>query len=51
MEAAGDKSYFVTRWLGRGNRLLDVKVTAPDLDVARRLSDKVVRSVAPQVFK
>lgn len=53
MEASakvGGTIYFVTRWIGDGNRMLDVKVTAPDLELARRLSDTAVRSLVPQVF-
>jgi hypothetical protein len=42
--------YFVTRWLGRGDRLLDVKVTARSLDFARQLADLATRRVVPQVF-
>jgi hypothetical protein len=50
MEASAGTVYFVSRWLGRGNRMLDVKVTAPDLDLARQLADTVTRGIVPQVF-
>lgn len=53
MEASGDAGgpvYFVTRWLGTGNRLLDVKVTARNLDQARQLADTATRAIIPQVF-
>lgn len=54
MEAAatiGDRRiYFVTRWIGSGNRLLDVKVTAHDLAWARKLSDDVTKAVAPSLL-
>ena len=53
MEASAEVSgtvYFVTRWIGQGNRMLDVKVTARDLALARQLSDTAVRSLVPQVF-
>lgn len=43
--------YFVTRWVGDGHRLLDIKVTSPSLERARALSDAAVRAVVPQVFK
>lgn len=54
MEASaemGGTLYFVTRWLGRGDRMLDVKVTAPNLDLARQLCDTATRSIVPQIFK
>jgi hypothetical protein len=53
MEASaelGRPVYFITRWLGRGNRLLDAKVTTPDPELGRRLADMVTRSIVPQVF-
>jgi hypothetical protein len=54
MEASaelGRTVYFVTRWLGQGNRMLDVKVTTPDLELARQLVEQVTRSSVSQVFK
>jgi hypothetical protein len=53
MEASADLNgtiYFVTRWIGQGDRMLDVKVTARDLKLARELSDTAARSLVPQVF-
>lgn len=53
MEASagiGQNIFFVTRWLGEGDRLLDVKVTASDLELARRLVDIATRELVPQVF-
>ncbi len=53
MEASaevGQTVYFVTRWLGRGNRLLDVKVTSPDRELARSLAGRAVEQLVPQVF-
>jgi hypothetical protein len=53
MEASADMDgtvYFVSRWLGHGHRLLDVKVTARNLDLARQLADLTTRRVVPQVF-
>lgn len=43
--------FFVTRWVGEGHRLLDIKVTSSSLERARALSDAAVRAVVPQVFK
>ena len=53
MEASGEMGgtvYFVTRWIGQGHRMLDVKVTTRDLGLARQLSDTAIRSLLPQVF-
>jgi hypothetical protein len=53
MEAAADLDgpvYFVTRWIGEGDRMLDVKVTARDLKRARELADMATQSLVPQVF-
>ena len=53
MEASADMNgqiYFVTRWIGQGDRLLDVKVTARDLTLARELAERVTQSLVPQVF-
>lgn len=46
----GEPVYFVTRWLGEGNRMLDVKATARKLDQARELAETATRSAVPQVF-
>jgi hypothetical protein len=54
MEASaelGGPVYFVTRWIGASERLLDVKVTARNLVQARELADMATRSPVPQVFK
>jgi hypothetical protein len=53
MEASADLNgavYFVTRWIGQEDRMLDVKVTARDVDLARRLADTATQSLVPQVF-
>ena len=53
MEASADMGgtiYFVTRWIGQGDRLLDVKVTARDLALARSLAETATQSLVPQVF-
>ena len=53
MEASADLNgaiYFVTRWIGQGHRMLDVKVTARDLKLARELADTATQSLVPQVF-
>jgi hypothetical protein len=42
--------YFVTRWIGQGDRMLDIKVTARDLKLARELADTATQSLVPQVF-
>jgi hypothetical protein len=49
-EARGGGIVFVTRWIGQGNRMLEFKVTARDLTLARELSDTATRHVVPQVF-
>jgi hypothetical protein len=46
----GGPVHILTRWVGRGDRLLEVKVTSADLDAARRLSDLAMGSLVPQVF-
>lgn len=54
MEAAaslGGKVYFVTKWIGRGNRLLDIKATSGDLALARKLAEDAAAALAPQVFQ
>ena len=53
MEASADLNgaiYFVTRWIGQGDRMLDIKVTARDLKRARELADTATQSLVPQVF-
>ena len=53
MEASADlggQVFFVTRWLGQGNRLLDIKVTARDLAQGRALAQQAVDRLVPQVF-
>jgi len=53
MEASADLNggiYFVTRWIGQGDRMLDIKVTARDLKLARDLADTATQSLVPQVF-
>src|SRR6476469_9909931 len=47
---AGGKMYYVTRWIGRGNRMLDVKVIARDLTLARELVETATAALVPQVF-
>lgn len=54
MEAAanlGAKVYFVTKWIGRGDRLLDIKATSSDLALARKLADDAAAALVPQVFE
>jgi hypothetical protein len=54
MEASGGPGSsvnFVTIWLGRGDWLLDVKITGSDLDKARAMAEGVARILVPQVFK
>lgn len=46
----GGKMYYVTRWIGRGNRMLDVKVIARDLKLARELVETASAELVPQVF-
>lgn len=46
----GGAIYFVSTWLGRGDRLLDIKVTARDLSQARALAEQAAAALAPQVF-
>jgi hypothetical protein len=49
---AEDKAiHFVTTWLGRGDRMLDVKFTSPDLELARKLAAEVLEPLVKQVFK
>lgn len=53
MEASADVGgtiYFVTRWIGQGDRLLEVKVTARDLAQARSLAETASQSLVPQLF-
>jgi hypothetical protein len=54
MEAAaslGTKVYFVTKWIGRGDRLLDIKATSADLALARKLAEDAAQSLVPKVFE
>ena len=54
MEASADLNgavYFITRWIGQGDRMLDIKVTARDLKLARELADTATQSLVPQVFR
>lgn len=51
MEAEANKVYFITKFLGRGNELLDIKVTSPDHELARKLSDDAAEALTAQVFK
>jgi hypothetical protein len=44
------KLHYVTRWVGQGHRMLDVKVTARDLKLARELMVSVSAELVPQVF-
>jgi hypothetical protein len=49
---AGSKAiHFMTTWLGRGDRMLDIKITSPDLELTRRLSTEVLEPLVRQVFK
>lgn len=53
MEASAEMNgavYFVTRWIGQGDRVLDVKVTTRDLALGRTLAETATRSLVPQVF-
>ena len=54
MEASADVTggtlYYVSRWIGEGNRLLDVKAVGRDLKTARELADAATRELVPQVF-
>lgn len=54
MEASAEMNgaiYFITRWIGEGDRLLDVKVTTRDLALGRKLADTATQSLVPQVFE
>jgi len=46
----GGKLHYVTRWIGRRNRMLDVKVIARDLKLARELVETASAELVPQVF-
>lgn len=53
MEASaemGGTIYFVTRWIGQGDRLLEVKATARDLAQARSLAETAMQALVPQLF-
>ena len=43
--------FYITRWIGEGNRMLEVKVTARDLKLARELAAAATQELVPQVFK
>jgi len=44
------KLHYVTRWIGQGNRMLEVKVIARDLKLARELMETASSELVPQVF-
>jgi hypothetical protein len=46
----GCTACFVTRWLGRGERMLDLKVTARNLEFTRDLADRAMPSIVQAVF-
>ena len=53
MEASaelGGAVFFVTRWIGQGDRVLDVKVTTRDLAFGRALAGTAMQALVPQVF-
>ncbi|MEQ1717566.1 MAG: hypothetical protein ABL907_16575 [Hyphomicrobium sp.] len=43
--------HYLTTWLGKGDRMLDVKITSPDLALARHLATEVLAPLVQQVFK
>ena len=45
--AEGKAIHFLTTWLGRGDRMLDVKITSPDLALARKLAADGVGAAGP----
>jgi hypothetical protein len=47
---SGGTMYFVTRWIGEGNRMLEVKVIARDLALGRQLIETASKELVPQVF-
>jgi hypothetical protein len=54
MEAAATaatKIYFITKFIGKGKTMLDIKVTSPNLTLARKLSDDAAAALVGQVFK
>ena len=51
MEAAAKGMFFVTKFIGRGDRLIDIKVTSPSSELARKLSDEAAATLVGQVFK
>ena len=51
MEATAKGMFFVTKFVGRGDRLIDIKVTCPSLEMARKLSDEAAEALVGQVFK
>lgn len=50
MEASANKIFFITKFIGKGNQMLDIKVTSPDLALARKLSDQAATALVGQVF-
>ena len=51
IEAAAKGMFFVTKFFGRSDRLIDIKVTSPNLELARKLSDDTAAALVGQVFK
>lgn len=51
MEVTAKGMFFVTKYFGREDRLIDIKVTSPSLELARKLSDDTAAALAVQVFK
>ena len=51
METMARGMFFVTKFFGRGDRLIDIKVTSPSLELARKLSDETAAALVGQVFK
>lgn len=49
--ADGKAIHFLTTWLGRGDRMLDIKITSPDLVLARKLAADILEPAVRQVFK
>ena len=48
----GEKAiHYLTTWLGRGDRMLDVKITSPDLVLARRTAEQILEPLAAAVFR
>lgn len=48
----GDKAvHYLTTWLGRGDRMLDVKITSPDLALARRTAEQMLEPLVAAAFR